>query len=230
MKRSLALLLLCCSSVLADRYVYEFDVPVSIDVYGEANWAITALYNPDRRQFDLWSTLLGPDLSGESFNELEGHGVDDAGRIDGELYGQPYHVVPNDFRLDFVDNDLHIRSEHDRNEKAYGNWSGTRLTFSYRPNQTVSGRRVLEGDLNFDGSVDFPDFLVLASNFGLHDHRFTYRDGDFDYDNRVDFDDFLVLADNFGQTSNAVSVPEPSTFVLLLIAATCVRWFKWSRK
>ena len=53
-------------------------------------------------------------------------------------------------------------------------------------------------DANVDGSTNFQDFRILASNFGKEDAVFA--DGDFDGDGRVSFLDFLVLAQNFGKT------------------------------
>ena len=53
------------------------------------------------------------------------------------------------------------------------------------------------GDANFDGSVDFLDFLALAESFGTEDTG-TWSSGDFNGDGSVNFVDFLVLANNFG--------------------------------
>ena len=75
------------------------------------------------------------------------------------------------------------------------------------------------GDVNGDGSVGFPDFLVLSSNFGQD--VAGYEDGDIDCNGNVGFSDFLTLSTNFGQSGAAVSsVPEPSA--ALLAALT---WF-----
>ena len=52
------------------------------------------------------------------------------------------------------------------------------------------------GDANFDGRVDFMDFLALANNFGNQDA--VWNEGDFDGDGTVGFTDFLLLAENFG--------------------------------
>ena len=51
------------------------------------------------------------------------------------------------------------------------------------------------GDVNLDGKVDFPDFLVLSANFG---QAGGWADGDFDGNGIVDFPDFLLLSANFG--------------------------------
>ena len=75
------------------------------------------------------------------------------------------------------------------------------------------------GDANLDGSVDFSDFLLLSTNFGLTG---GWRDGDFDDDGFIQFSDFLILSTNFGQSKNEVpapsqSVPEPSGIVVALV-------------
>ena len=54
----------------------------------------------------------------------------------------------------------------------------------------------LTADINNNGVVDFPDFLVLSQNFGdeVADGK---ADGDLDLDGIVDFTDFLILARTF---------------------------------
>ena len=52
-----------------------------------------------------------------------------------------------------------------------------------------------EGDTNFDGRVDFQDFLRLSRNFG---RRGENLGGDLNYDGAIDFLDFTILAANFG--------------------------------
>lgn len=75
------------------------------------------------------------------------------------------------------------------------------------------------GDLDGDGQVGFPDFLILSANFGSE--TATHADGDIDCDGSVGFPDFLVLSANFGSAVGAeaaASVPEPSGFALLSFA------------
>ena len=73
------------------------------------------------------------------------------------------------------------------------------------------------GDANLDGSVQFLDFLSLASGFG---NEGGWADGDFDGNGTVSFPDFLRLATNFGKGAEAAaaSVPEPSTYAMAIIA------------
>lgn len=74
---------------------------------------------------------------------------------------------------------------------------------------------LIRGDLDGDGEVAFIDFLTLANQFG---QAGTYAQGDLNCDGEVAFTDFLILAQNFGQTSQAAeSVPEPTSFVLLIL-------------
>jgi hypothetical protein len=61
---------------------------------------------------------------------------------------------------------------------------------------------VINGDLNFDGSVSIADFLTVSSNFNKTE--VTWTDGDLNGDGAVTISDFLALAANFGQ-----SLPEP---------------------
>ena len=54
------------------------------------------------------------------------------------------------------------------------------------------------GDVDFDGSVDFADFLRLSRGFGTS--HAGWSDGDFDGNGIVEFGDFLSLSGNFGDT------------------------------
>ena len=67
----------------------------------------------------------------------------------------------------------------------------------------------LNGGANFDGEVQFSDFLILSDNFGQVDG--SWSAGDFDSDGLVGFRDFVILSNNFGKSAPiAASVPEPS--------------------
>lgn len=74
----------------------------------------------------------------------------------------------------------------------------------------------IPGDLNGDGEVAFNDFLTLSSNYGAT--NVPYSDGDIDCNGEVGFPDFLTLSGNFGQTAEAQAVPEPSGFLMALMA------------
>ena len=81
---------------------------------------------------------------------------------------------------------------------------------------TQAGR--LNGDADFNGSVEFADFLTLSGSFGLSEAEWT--DGDFDASGGVEFADFLILSGNFGQTAAAAelaTVPEPTTGSLAIL-------------
>ena len=74
----------------------------------------------------------------------------------------------------------------------------------------------LPGDADFDGQVQFPDFVILANNFGKAGQ---YSTGDFDCDGQVQFPDFVILANNFGKSGSAAAaaVPEPASWGLLAL-------------
>jgi len=72
---------------------------------------------------------------------------------------------------------------------------------------------LLPGDFDGVGGVAFPDFLVLAANFGNANAN-AYSQGDIDGVGGVAFPDFLALAANFGQGAVAAAVPEPSSLAL----------------
>ena len=78
----------------------------------------------------------------------------------------------------------------------------------------------INGDHDFNGAVEFADFLVLSTNFATEG---VWSGGDFSGNGFVDFADFLILSSNFGQTFEgggvaAASVPEPSAGLLALIS------------
>lgn len=77
-------------------------------------------------------------------------------------------------------------------------------------------------DFDGNGSVDGQDFIIWSNNLGLGPGA-TRGDGDADDDGDVDGNDFLLWQQdvltpaNF--TSQGASVPEPSSWLLLLLAA-----------
>ena len=70
------------------------------------------------------------------------------------------------------------------------------------------------GDINGDGQVTFPDFLILSDSFGQEVD--SHAKGDINCDGTVSFPDFLILSDNFGTAGPAAQVPEPSGAILLV--------------
>jgi len=66
----------------------------------------------------------------------------------------------------------------------------------------------INGDADFNGEVDFADFLVVSANFG---EAGLWSEGDFDANGEVAFADFLILSGNFGTSPAVASVPEPAS-------------------
>jgi hypothetical protein len=76
----------------------------------------------------------------------------------------------------------------------------------------------IQGDIDGDGMVGFPDFLILSANFGMSVE--ANMSGDIDGDAMVGFPDFLILSANFGQSAAAAqAVPEPSSVALIGLGA-----------
>ena len=73
----------------------------------------------------------------------------------------------------------------------------------------------ITGDFDRSGVVDFEDFLILSENFSEDERDFAQ--GDANCDGSVRFEDFLTLSSHFGE-SQAVAVPEPTSFRYLLLA------------
>ena len=93
--------------------------------------------------------------------------------------------------------------------------------------RTVLGSDVIAmvtwgGDANLDGDVSFPDFVLLADNFG---QTGGWGQGDFDADGQVQFPDFVILADNYGQVA-AAAVPEPWAMLLLIMGCLIAKDFR----
>jgi hypothetical protein len=62
------------------------------------------------------------------------------------------------------------------------------------------------GDADFNGMVQFPDFVILADNFG---RAGVWSKGDFDGSGVVGFQDFVYLADSFGKPALAGAARSP---------------------
>jgi uncharacterized protein YjbI with pentapeptide repeats len=77
---------------------------------------------------------------------------------------------------------------------------------------------VIAGDATGDGKVDLADFGELKANFGTAGGR---TEGDSNGDGQVDLSDFGLLKLNFGKGAPGnAAVPEPATWVLLLVAVS----------
>jgi hypothetical protein len=78
-------------------------------------------------------------------------------------------------------------------------------------------RSTFYGDANLDGHVNFTDFAILTTNFGMSG---MWSQGDFDYDGLVTIGDQALLSAYFNQSVPAdlprtPRVPEPATLTLL---------------
>jgi hypothetical protein len=71
------------------------------------------------------------------------------------------------------------------------------------------------GDANFDGLVNFADFVILANNFGSTDALWSM--GDFDGNRRVEFVDFVILSDHFDSLANVID-EKPASWQPSLLA------------
>jgi hypothetical protein len=86
--------------------------------------------------------------------------------------------------------------------------------------------KLLDGDANFDGTVNFDDLLKLAANYNTPGDRWSL--GDFDLNGTVNFDDLLKLAANYNSTVPGglggdwalarAAVPEPTSLVAIGVA------------
>ncbi|MDB5321605.1 MAG: hypothetical protein JWN40_3236 [Phycisphaerales bacterium] len=96
--------------------------------------------------------------------------------------------------------------------------------------RTALGAKLLDGDANFDGLVDFLDLAILAQHYNINDGTLRWGFGDFTGDGSVDFLDLAKLAQNYNVSAAGVSfqsdvaaafarVPEPSSVATMLLAA-----------
>jgi hypothetical protein len=58
-----------------------------------------------------------------------------------------------------------------------------------------------------DRSIGFPDYQIMAKNFGMTNP--SHADGDFNYDGVIDNNDFTFVRDNFGNTLPPPAPPAP---------------------
>ena len=86
---------------------------------------------------------------------------------------------------------------------------------------SVSG--ILDGDTDRDGDVSGTDFLTWQRNAGSSG---DWSDGDFDASSLVDVDDLALWQIAYGGVASvpaSLSVPEPSTVILLLVGMLLLR-------
>jgi len=108
---------------------------------------------------------------------------------------------------------------------AFDHVSGFHIHEDMRLGVSYEAERVrlvaaMPGDLNFDGIVNFLDYLAWKSHAGTSGKG--WPDGDLDGDSDVDRDDFAILRAYFGRTveiPGGGAAPEPSAFGLLAVGA-----------
>lgn len=157
------------------------------------------------------------------------------------------NVIPDDIEgdADIVSITNHVFSDIKMNAAESVDWSeitaryiGMRVNSSYESGPTSYNFQLAEiqfvlpelvpGDANGDGKVDGSDVTVLAGNWQVLSGA-TWSMGDFNGDGRVDGSDVTILAGNWqsGVSTSAVSIPEPSIFVLLLAAMVGLSIILW---
>lgn len=73
---------------------------------------------------------------------------------------------------------------------------------------------MIPGDADFNGIVNFVDFVVLANNFNVTGT--DWQHGNFDLDGVTNFKDFTILSNHFGKVAPfGYSVPEPGAVALV---------------
>ncbi len=103
---------------------------------------------------------------------------------------------------------------------GYGvNAQGATDGFLLEPGATVIHK---PGDVNGDGRVDVNDLTIVLTNFGSTGNSWSQGDMDSDPTGKVDVNDLTIVLANFGATYSSslpTAVPEPSSFLMLAIAA-----------
>lgn len=122
--------------------------------------------------------------------------------------------------------------------------SPTRLSFDLNSDQDLttadmdallSLASTRNGDTDFSGEVDFPDFLALSRGFGRTDDQLRWSSGDFDSNGSVEFVDFLILSRNFGMQGptatlpSVVSIPEPGQ-IAIWMGTLCLLQVRFRRR
>lgn len=87
--------------------------------------------------------------------------------------------------------------------------------------RAITGPEPLAGDYNYDGSVDELDYQVWKDSFGTTVPRLgLWADGN--KDGLVDAADYTFWRDHFlAAGAGSIAIPEPATWLLLVIAAGC---------
>lgn len=184
---------------------------------------VLGLVSPGGRE-DFWtSTFAAEDSDGDGFTngvelgDIDGDGVPER-TVNISAPGDPNSgplVTLGDCNLDTAldGNDLSCVSDIEARDAVLGALNS------------------FPGDFDGDGTVGFPDFLVLSNNFGTESPAYT--DGNVNLSGPIDFADFLVLSANFGATAaeaKVSAVPEPNAGLLLCAGVTPLLWYRKRRR
>ncbi|MFT3785478.1 MAG: glycosyl hydrolase [Tepidisphaeraceae bacterium] len=162
-------------------------VTASSEAYGIATHTLSFTFDRDVGPLD-WSTLV------------------DVKTSDGTVT-----VTPSGFNYDAPSKTLTVSLPAGM---ADGSYVATLLKGTWLTNDYTLSLVMLGGDADRNGTVNFADLLVLASNYGGLDK--TLAEGDFTGDGIVNFNDLLVLAGNYNKTlsvfsSQAISSPSQAS-------------------
>jgi hypothetical protein len=90
----------------------------------------------------------------------------------------------------------------------------------------------LPGDANLDGTVDINDLTIVLAHYGQT--GMTWSQGEFTGDGTVDINDLTIVLAHYSQSVGApagpVAVPEPSTFLLVVIGLSGLLGNAWKKQ
>lgn len=194
-----------------------YDIPnqslrnFQIDMDNDGNHETELLDAP----IDLSDVGLAPeDWYFVSYFGGEGARIDDVALAQLDLYGD----YNRDFDFDSEDMELICSGIREGNTDYDYDQNGAIDSDDLDAFLKANGS--LMADFDFNGLVEFADFLILSASFGKQDA--AYGDGDVTCNGAVGFDDFLILSANFNRLArrapSTAAVPEPTSLLLFAVA------------